>query len=780
MTAGGGRSIARQAEKRIGGMESVEQKQTEMLYLKFQEGRGHLVHDASGHLPAAEIRYRFRNAKYIPSRDPSWRACGIQGSALLFDGNSTCICYPPEICLRGPSLTLSAWIAPRSFPCGDPEASEGDLKGITAVLGQVDPDAPRGILLGYEAFGRPCLQIGTGDRRHTLRAETARLVSGRWNHLAGIWDEAQAAMALYVNGNPAGTLVLPRGARFIPAEGHPLMIGKNEGGKVISAGMMDMFCGLMGEIRVEAAALSPEEIAARASLPRPEIPWEDIGPEDILRADPHRTRFHGQPRQHWMNEPHAPLYFRGHYHLFFQSNNIGSYWGNIAWGHLVSEDTVRWRQVQDAIVPAENSVTPDGVWTGGATLDANGIPVLFFTAADLTYAAHGLISNQNIGAAWPKDPNDPELREWHVLDRLAATQQAGRGRPGEFRDPHVWREADGWYMAVCGGSPRTGGGAVLLFRTERLEVLPEGKIDMDWRYLGIAFDMDDQPPVYGTSWELPVLMPVENRAGSIRKHFLFLMPAPPDRADNKVYYYVGAFDRQAGKFIPDPGFGKEPRLLDYGDNIFTGPSVLKDPVTGRLCLFSIMQDKRRPAEEAEAGWAHCAGLTRNLYLNDAGTDLCVEADPRLESLFSRKLADLSEVSVEEANQALAEIREDLYCLRAEVDAGENVSLYLRTSDAGSGMIFRYDPSAKTLSGGTDYPGAFGKKEFMRGTLSATDTALTMDLYVDHSLTEGFFNGEKALSIRSYPPEDSRGIRFAGGGTTRIRRLQLWQMRPSWD
>ncbi|MBR2823654.1 MAG: GH32 C-terminal domain-containing protein [Clostridia bacterium] len=248
----------------------MENGQKEILRLCFQEGKGHWAYDDCGHLPPAEIQYRFRNAKYIPSRDPSWRSCGIHGFALMFDGNSTRIAYPPEaLLLGGSALTLSAWIAPRSFPCGDPEAAEGDLKGITAVLGQVDPQAPRGILLGYEAFGRPCFQIGTGTARHTLRPESARLVSGQWNHLAGVWDEARAVMDLYVNGNPAGALTLPRGTRLAPAAGHALLIGQNEGGKVISAGMMDMFCGLMGEIRIESAALSPADIAARASLPGP-------------------------------------------------------------------------------------------------------------------------------------------------------------------------------------------------------------------------------------------------------------------------------------------------------------------------------------------------------------------------------------------------------------------------------------------------------------------------------------------------------------------------------
>ena len=31
------------------------------------------------------------------------------------------------------------------------------------------------------------------------------------------------------------------------------------------------------------------------------------------------------------------------YHLFFQSNSIGTYWRNICWGHLISDDMVNWK-----------------------------------------------------------------------------------------------------------------------------------------------------------------------------------------------------------------------------------------------------------------------------------------------------------------------------------------------------------------------------------------------------------------------------------------------------
>ncbi len=746
-----------------------------ILHLMFQEGAGHVVRDASGHLAPAEIQYRFRNPRYISPREPSWRTCGIGGSALLFDGNSTFIEYPAEAAeIGGKAWTFSAWIAPRAFPCQDPEAEAGETVGISAVLGQIDPEGHRGFLVGYEAFGKLCFLIGDGERFFLLKGENGRLKCGVWNYLCAVMDGESGTMSLYLDGKPAGRQTIPCGTCIAPARGHALMIGRNEGGKRISAGMMDMFCGLMREAEIEARVLADTEILQRSETVRPEIPWEDIGPEDLLSEDPYKTQYHGGPRQHWMNEPHAPLYYRGLYHLFFQSNSIGTYWGNIAWGHLVSEDTVRWRQVRDAIVPSEHTPAPDGIWTGGAALDRNGVPVLFYTAADLTYPVHGLISNQNIGAALPADRTDPELKEWKQLDRLAVIQQPGMGRPGEFRDPHVWKEEDGWYMAVCGGSLRTGGGTVHVFRTSDLEVTDDGDLKMDWRYLGPAFEIENQPPVYGTSWELPVIMPLKNPSGSIRKHVLFLMPAPPDRADNKVYYYLGHFSSRTGRFMQDPSFGREPRLLDYGDNIFTGPSVFQDPVTGRICLFSIMQDKRSPAEESEAGWAHCTGLTRNLRLKEDGSDVCVLPDPRLYELMREQLISLENVFSEEANRALEGIREDLYCLRAVVEPQGVLELTLQADASGAGSVFRYDPDTEFLTGEPGYPGTFAGKG-PGGRVPLKQNRLEMEIFVDRSLTEGFFQKEKSLSLRSYGPAEARNIFFSENGKTRIRTLQVCRM-----
>ena len=53
-------------------------------------------------------------------------------------------------------------------------------------------------------------------------------------------------------------------------------------------------------------------------------------------------------------------------------------------------------------MPSANTVAPDGVWSGGATYDKDGVPVLFFTAGNDSFRKDGLMSNQNIGIARPK------------------------------------------------------------------------------------------------------------------------------------------------------------------------------------------------------------------------------------------------------------------------------------------------------------------------------------------------------------------------------------------
>ncbi len=752
-----------------------------LLYLNFDDGSGTTIVDSSGNLADAELNYMYSSAVYMESQDPQWRSSGISGGCLLFDGTSTYISYKrTELQVEGQQLTISVWVAPRTFEWDDPNAAENGTDVLTGIISQCTKDSNQGFILGYERYGRLSFQVGIGSEWLTVWTNGDNLQTYEWNHVVATFDGVNGEMCLYLNGEMVASRSVPVGSSIEAASGKTLVVGRNVEGERLTAGFENCLSGYMDELKVYSAVLTADEVAdSYASVSVPEIVFEEIWLQNILQDDYTKTQYHGGPYQFWMNEPHAPVYYNGMYHLFYQQNMSGSYWRNICWGHLVSTDMVNWTPVKEAIVATEDTVVPDGVWSGNAAYDCNGVPVLFFTAGNDSYLeTEGLISNQNIGAAYPADLSDPYLTEWVICDELAVIQQAGQGRAGEFRDPYIWQDDDGWYMLICSGSTTTTGGTALLYHTDTLEVLGDGVIDMDWQYIGPIYEMENPSGLYGTSWELPILMPISNEEGTITKYMFVFSPAPASTADNKIYYFLGDFDKETGKFTPDESFGGTPRMLDYGANVFTGPSAFVDPVSGDTIMFSIMQDQRSAANQGASGWAHCVGLARRIWLSSDGSDLCIAPIDAITTLETEVLVDVTDLTLDEANALLAEVDSDMYHLVVTIDAGSADSFGIELLAGGKWdyTSYTYEVDKQMINGETANKGGDASTSFTSGSLALEDGKLTMEIYVDRSLIEAFFNDSKALTIRAYPEEeDSHGISLFSDGTITIDSLYVAQM-----
>lgn len=452
-----------------------------LLHLKFDEGSGLTVKDAAGKLPDTELNYGLAHAAYMPSQEPQWRSEGIAGGCLLLDGTSTYLSYNRnDLTVSGPKLTVQVWVAPRMFEWDDPHAADNGTDAPTGIVSQSNKANKQGFLLGYERFGRLTFQVGTGEEWLTVWSNGDNLQRYAWNLVTATFDGEKGEMCLYLNGALVASRSVPKGAEIAPAGRAGLLVGRNGEAERLTAGFLNVKSGYIDELKLYAAALTAEEIGTYfQSVTVPAINFDEIWLQNLLQADYTRTQFHAGPYQFWINEPHAPVYYNGMYHLFYQANMTGSYWRNICWGHFVSEDMVNWRPIREAIVPTEDSVVPDGVWSGGAALDKNGVPLLFFTAGNDAYAdTEGLISNQNIGVAYPADLSDSELTEWKICKELAVVQQPGQGRRGEFRDPSIWHEGELWCMLICSGSTTSNGGTALLYTSDTLE-LKDGVLDME-------------------------------------------------------------------------------------------------------------------------------------------------------------------------------------------------------------------------------------------------------------------------------------------------------------
>lgn len=757
-----------------------------LMHLKFDEGSGVTVKDSSGNLPDTEMNYAFAHAAYMDNQDPQWRSDGISGGCLLLDGSSTYVNYKRnDITVEGKSLTVQVWIAPRTFEWDDPYAADHGNDFPTGIVSQCDKSANKGFLLGYERFGRLTFQVGTGSEWLSVWSNGDNLEKYAWNLVTATFDADAGEMCLYLNDTLVASRSVPAGAEIAGASSKSLVVGRNLEGERLSAGFQNVASGYIDEFKMYGTALSGKEVADYFnSVTVPEIEFSRIWLQNILTGDYTRPQFHGGPYQFWMNEPHAPVYYNGMYHLFYQANMTGAYWRNICWGHYVSTDMVNWKPVKEAITPTENSVVPDGVWSGGAAVDVNGVPLLFFTAGNDAFRdCEGLISNQNIGVAYPADLSDPELTDWVICDELAIIQQPGQGRAGEFRDPHIWKEGDIWCMLICSGSTSSTGGTALLYTSDTLELKDDGTVDMDWQYKGPVYEMEDQSALYGTSWELPIILPVTNEAGTITKYFFEISPAPASIADNKVYYWLGDFDLETGKFTPDEAFQGEPHMLDYGANVFTGPSCIVDPVSGEIYMFSIMQDQRGAAEQGASGWAHTVGLARRIWLNDAGTDLMIAPIEALHSLEESVLIEETNLTLEEANAALSAVDEDMLYLRLVADVHDASEFGIRMKQGGKWdcTTYRYDIAGETIYGKTENKGEGAKANSVSGLLPNEDGKITMEIYIDRSLVEGFFNSYKALSIRAYTEEpDSHGIDLFASGNVTIESLYVASMGSIFD
>lgn len=747
-----------------------------LLHLTFDEGSGITAADSTKKVQDAEVHYRYTHAAYMEDREPEWRENGVVKGALLFDGSSTWLEYgPEELCVSGDAFSISVWVAPRAFEWDDPNAADNGTAHLTAIVSQYDKARKQGFLLGYQRFGRLCFEVGTGDEWITLWSD-GNLKKYEWNQVTAVFDGKNGQVCLYLNGKQAGSAWIAMESEISPAENKKLLVGKNSDAEQIAAGTYNMFAGLMDELKLYRTVLTEEEVTVQDA---PEIAYEDIGLVNLLTNDIYRPQYHGGPYQHWMNEPHAPVYYNGMYHLFYQSNMVGTYWRNISWGHLVSGDMINWKPLKEAITPIENSVVPDGVWSGGATLDVNGVPLLFFTAGNDSFAKDGLISNQNVGVAYPADLSDPYLTEWIVCDELAIQQQAGQGRTGEFRDSHIWKEGGVWCMLLCTGSTKTRGGSAILYESEVLELKADGTVDMDWKYMGPVYELANPSGLYGTSWELPILIPLTNEAGTIRKYIFMISPAPAATADNKVYYFLGDFDVTTGKFTPDESFDNQPALLDYGCNVFTGPSVLVDPVSGDVCVFSIMQDQRNGAEQGSAGWAHGVGLTRRLWLNDDGTDVRMAPIEALRGQEGEVLVDAKGLSVQQANEELKKAEGDLLCIRAVLKPEGEGEFGIRVkSDGNRNMtFFTYSPKEGKIFGDTKNKGSDASTNSVSGPLSLEDGKLSLEIYIDRSLVEAFFNDTKAVTMRSYGAYEAQGVELFSDGAVTVESLYVAKMKP---
>ena len=463
-----------------------------------------------------------------------------------------------------------------------------------------------------------------------------------------------------------------------------------------------------------------------------------------LSHDTLRPQFHLLPRSNWMNDPCAPRYHRGEYHVFFQYNPGAAVWGNMHWAHATSPDLVHWKHQPVALAPAAGSYDAHGCFTG-SVLPGMATPSILYTGttkcapAQETIRGEGLLEVQCLASS-----SDPELKTWHKLDApVIATPPPGFKVTG-FRDPCPWKEGDNWYLIVGSGLEKVGG-CVLLYRSR------DGRA---WEYLhplaqGVWNGGAQSNPVdTGEMWECPDFFPLGG------KHVLLYS------TERKVYWEVGTLDPRELRFHME-----KRGELDRG--AYYAMKSMLDP-RGRRLLWAWVPEKRTDTALVAAGWAGCMALPRVLSI-DADGGLRMEVPPEFDAIVGPPMmwtatgANTSTLSQRLATMPIQDRAGKLSCsFRASADwalewrSGEQQVLRLKYSTQTRSL----EAGGKTLAA---HPGA--------------DGISTLHVWMDGSVIEIFLDGREAVTLRYYgdTPESIR--LHPEGAEGALSRVAVSSVRP---
>lgn len=448
---------------------------------------------------------------------------------------------------------------------------------------------------------------------------------------------------------------------------------------------------------------------------------------------PHRPAFHVLPEANWINDPNGLISWKGKFHVFYQHNPYGPYWGTMHWGHAESEDFVYWTHCPIALVPEWNSPDRDGCFSG-CCVGVDGKPTIFYTAVypEVQCAAE----------------SDDSLTVWKKLETnpLVGDPPYGEDTAG-FRDPWVWREPSGNWIMIVGSGRKSTGGAIPLYR---------GKNPFEWEYMGDLLAASNRES--GTVWECPGLIALGE------KHLLVYSP----EGTGKVIASLG--DYADDRFRPE-----RECLLDYGTN-FYAPQATRD-AAGRVVLFGWVPPGADDELFAEQAWAGCLTVPRLLETDGKG-DLLIRPLPELAKLRRRHWEGAEAVARAETNRA------EVLLKMKQGDADRTVLEVFRSSCGEETTRIVYNWSKQTLQvlrdrSSLDIRSHTSPTE--EAFVSPLDGLVTLHVFIDRSVIEIFANERLTMTVCVYPQrKDAAGIALSSeGGDAQVESIDAWQMDSIW-
>lgn len=364
--------------------------------------------------------------------------------------------------------------------------------------------------------------------------------------------------------------------------------------------------GAAGLLLATAAACADDPTPQGSDRPGP-VAESELGP-GLAPAGRPELRF--TPPFGWMNDPNGLARVDDRWHLFFQYNPYSIEFGNIGWGHAVSDDLRTWESWPVAIEPtADELIFSGSLVTGGspacdAASGEGECMIAVYTTNRI--GPGGVIQTQDLAASRDGGRTFAKFGGNPVIDLAAA----------DFRDPKVFFHAgtERWIMVVVLPIERQ----VVLFGSSDL---------VSWEELSRFGPLGSEEGI----WECPDLFPapvVDGAGDAIGERWVMKVDTNPGHpaGGSGAQWYVGEFD--GVEFRPDAD-QPLPRWLDHGRDFYCATTFHGGAdELGRPVWLGWMNNWTYAGELPTFPWRGSMTLPRRLELRpvEGGVELVQEIE----------------------------------------------------------------------------------------------------------------------------------------------------------
>ncbi|MCR4588755.1 MAG: glycoside hydrolase family 32 protein, partial [Lachnospiraceae bacterium] len=364
--------------------------------------------------------------------------------------------------------------------------------------------------------------------------------------------------------------------------------------------------------------------------------------------------FHMSAPVGWMNDPNGFSEYKGEKHLFFQYHPYSTVWGPMHWGHVKSEDFIRWENLPVALAPDE-AYDEFGCYSGSAIED-NGRHILAYTGVVRKEQKDGTIfERQRMCIAIGDGEKYRKIDANPVIDERLLPPGASKV---DFRDPKIWKEGDTYYL-IAGNRSEDGSGQILEYRSEDLE---------HWEFVQVY---DRSANRYGRMWECPDLFSLED------KKILMISPQEVQREDNifhpgdNTLFILGRED-ETGAF-------REEKLMpvDRGLDFYAPQSM--ETTDGRRIMIGWLASWAANWFDATDGFSGMMTVPRELTLKDGKI---LQNPVRELAAYHEKEVVLKDRVISGEEETLEELSGRVLDMDLDLEADPEAHIYLKLAAKG--------------------------------------------------------------------------------------------------